>query len=64
MSELILFSLNAIIIYLLSDWILRRIESSRGEILPQRQIIFFAIFLVLALLSFTLLRQLMGPATA
>ena len=64
MSEMILFTLNAIIVYLLSDWILRRIESSRGQVLPQRQIVFFVIFLVLALLSFTLLRQLMGPAVA
>lgn len=63
MSELILFSLNAIIVYFLSDWILRRIESSRGQVLPQRQIVFFVIFLALALLSFTLLRQLLGPTT-
>ena len=63
MSELILFTLNAIIVYLLSDWILKRIESSRGKVLPQRQIVFFAIFLVLALLSFTLLRQWVSPTT-
>lgn len=59
MSELILFTLNAIFIYLLSDWILKRIESVRGKVLPQRQIAFFVIFLVLAMLSFALLRQLL-----
>ncbi len=64
MSELILFTLNAIIVYFLSDWILRRIESGRGQVLPQRQIVFFVIFLALAMLSFTLLRQLLGPAAA
>ena len=62
MSEMILFTLNAILIYLLSDWLLKRIEASRGQVLPQRQIVFFVIFLLLALLSFTLLNQLLGPA--
>jgi hypothetical protein len=62
MSDLILFTLNAIIIYLLSDWILRRIEAWRGGVLPQRQVVFFVIFLVLAMTSFTLLRNLLGPA--
>ena len=64
MSDLILFTLNAIIIYLLSDWILRRIEAFRGGVLPQRQVVFFVIFLVLAMSSFTLLRNLLGPAAA
>jgi hypothetical protein len=63
MSDLILFTLNAIIIYLLSDWILRRIEAFRGGVLPQRQAVFFVIFLVLAMTSFTLLRNLLGPAS-
>lgn len=64
MPDLILFTLNAIIIYLLSDWILRRIEASRGGVLPQRQVVFFVIFLVLAMTSFTLLRNLLGPSSA
>ncbi len=63
MSDLILFSLNAIIVYLLSDWILRRIEARRGAVLAQRQIVFFVIFLLLALTSFSLLRYLLSPGT-
>jgi len=63
MSELILFTLNAIVIYVLSDWILRRIEASRGGVLPNRQVIFFVIFLFLALVSFTVLRALLVPDT-
>jgi len=62
MSDLILFSLNGIIVYLLSDWILRVIERKRGAVIKQRQIVFFVIFLALALLSFSLLRNLLGTA--
>jgi hypothetical protein len=61
MSDLIIFTLNAIVIYFLSDWILRLIERRRGEVLKQRQVIFFVIFLGLALVSFAALRQLLGP---
>lgn len=63
MSDLIIFTLNAIVIYLLSDWIVRFYEQRRGEVLKQRQVVFFVIFLVLALSSFTLLRHLLGPGT-
>ena len=62
MSDLILFSLNGIIVYLLSDWILRVMERKRGAVIKQRQMVFFVIFLALALLSFSLLRSLLGAA--
>ena len=62
MSELILFTLNAIVIYLLSDWLLRMIEKRRGAVLKQRQVVFFVIFLVLVMTSFGFLRNLLGPA--
>jgi hypothetical protein len=60
MSDLIIFTLNAIVIYLFSDWLVRLIEKRRGEVLKQRQIIFFVIFLTLALGSFRLLKILLG----
>lgn len=60
MSDLLLFTLNAIAIYLIADRLVRWIERSRGSVLPQRQVVFFVIFLVLALLSFRLLRTLLG----
>ena len=60
MSDLIIFTLNAIVIYLLSDWLVRLIEKRRGEALKQRQVIFFVIFLTLALGSFRLLKILLG----
>jgi hypothetical protein len=60
MMELVLFTLNAIVVYLLSDWLVSLIEKQRGEVLKQRQAVFFVIFLVLALGSFQLLRNILG----
>lgn len=59
-TEILLFTLNAIVIYLIADWIIRMIEARRGEILKNRQVVFFAIFLVLALVSFRVLRVLLS----
>ena len=61
MSELILFALNGIVVYLVSDAILRAIEKHRGEVLKQRQVVFFFIFLVLIMTSFAILRNLLSP---
>lgn len=63
MLEILVFTLNAIIIYFLADWILQAIERKRGEVLKQRQLIFFAIILVLALVSFRILRVVLSTAT-
>ena len=57
--EILLFTLVAIVIYLVSDWIVRMIEVRRGAALKQRQVVFFAVFLVLALISFRVLRILL-----
>ncbi len=62
MSELILFTLNAVVIYLFSDWLVREIEKRRSGVMKQRQVVFFVIFLVLAMTSFGFLRNLLGPA--
>ena len=59
LMEILLFTLVAIVIYLVSDWIIRMIEARRGAALKQRQVIFFAVFLVLALVSFRVLRILL-----
>lgn len=64
MSELILFTLNAIVIYLLADRLVRWIEQRRGAVLKNRQIVFFVIFLALALLTFRLLQHLLGAPPA
>ena len=57
--EILLFTLNAIIIYLLADWIIRTLEKRKGQVLKNRQIVFFAVFLALALISFNLLPMLL-----
>ena len=56
--EIVVFTLNAIVIYFVSDWIVGFIERRRGGILPQRQVEFFVIILALALVSFQMLKQL------
>ena len=58
MNEILIFALNAIVMYFVADWIVRMIEMRRGEVLKQRQAIFFVIILVLFLVSFQLLRAL------
>jgi len=60
MNDLIIFTLNAVVIYVISDWLLRVLERRRGQVFKQRQVVFFAIFLVLALVSFALLRHFLG----
>ena len=54
--DILLFTLNGIIVYLVSDWIVRLIERRRGKVLEQRQVVFFVVFLVLILASFQLLK--------
>jgi len=59
--EILIFTLNAIIIYFVADWIVRMIEARRGEVFKQRQVVFFVVILVLALVTFRLLRMLLAP---
>ena len=54
--ELILFTVVALAVYWLSDVILKRIEHEAGRRLENRQLVFFAIMLLLASSSFYLLR--------
>jgi hypothetical protein len=58
--ELVVFTLVAIGLYFLSDWLLRRIEAAAGGMLEHRSLIFFAILLTSALASFWLIRRLFG----
>jgi surface polysaccharide O-acyltransferase-like enzyme len=59
MTEVLLFTLNAVLIYFLADWIIRAMETRKGEVLKNRQVVFFVVFLALALISFNLLRTLL-----
>jgi len=58
--EIVYFTLVAILLYLLADWILRRIEAYLGRVLKQRTVVFFVILLILALVSFAAIRDYVG----
>jgi hypothetical protein len=64
MMEILVFTLNAIVVYLLADWIIRAMERRKGEVLKNRQIIFFVVFLSLALISFNVLQTLLAASQA
>ena len=49
-------------LYFVSDWILDRIEVSRGERFKNRSIIFFVIILVLAFISFGFINYISLPS--
>jgi hypothetical protein len=59
MLEILLFTLNAIVIYLLADWLIRMVEKRKGDTIKNRQVVFFVIFLALALISFNVLQTLL-----
>ncbi len=56
--EVIYFTIAAIALYVVSDWILHRIEIRLGKRLEHRSLVFFGIILTLALTSFWLIRSL------
>lgn len=57
MMEIVFFTLNGIVIYLLSDWILNMIERHRDKPFANRSVVFFAIFLPLILISFQVINK-------
>ncbi len=57
--EVIYYTVVAAFLYFVSDWILDRIEVSRGERFKNRSVIFFCIILTLAFISFNLMKYLM-----
>jgi hypothetical protein len=58
--EIVYFTLVAILLYLLADWILRRIEAYLGRALEQRTVVFFVILLILALVGFAAIRAVVA----
>lgn len=59
--QIIYFTLTAIVLYLLSDRALDWLERRRGARFEHRTLIFFAILLVLALVTFEMIGRLTGP---
>lgn len=56
------FTLVAIVLYLVSDWLLERVEVAVGKRLEHRSLIFFAILLSLALVTFSVIQAQTGVA--
>ena len=53
--SIVWFTLVAIVLYLVSDWILQQIEVAAGKRFEHRTLLFFAILLTLALITFSLI---------
>ena len=58
--EILYFTLAAILLYLGADWILNRFENAAGKRFKYRSLVFFAILLTMALISFAVIRQMGG----
>jgi predicted PurR-regulated permease PerM len=59
--EVLYYTLIAAILYFVSDWLLDRIEVSRGARFKHRSLVFFVIILVLAFISFSLIKAMLLP---
>ncbi|MGI9272788.1 MAG: hypothetical protein ACR2QT_13505 [Woeseiaceae bacterium] len=58
--EIVYFTLVAAILYLISNWLVDRIEIAAGRRFQYRSLLFFGILLTLALISFSLIRIYTG----
>jgi hypothetical protein len=58
--EVVYFTLTAILLYLIADFILDRVERMAGRRFENRSLIFFGILLTLALVSFSAIRIYTG----
>lgn len=50
--EMLYYTVAAVALYAVSDWILNRIEAARGVRFANRTVVFFAIILTLSVFSF------------
>ena len=60
LMSIVYFTLAAVALYLLSDWILERAEVAAGRRFQYRSLVFFSILLTLAMTSFALISHLTG----
>jgi len=56
--EFVYYTIAGIVLYLGSDWILNRIEVSRGKRFEHRSLVFFVIILALAVVTFRIIEHL------
>ena len=55
--EMLYYTFAAILLYVVSDWILNQVEIRRGTRFENRSLVFFAIILVLSVALFNLVQQ-------
>jgi len=60
--NIILFTIVAVLLYFVSDWIVQRIELAAGRRLEHRTLLFFAVISVLAVATFALLESRLSGA--
>ena len=58
----IYYTVTAVLLYLISDWILNKIEQRVGKRLEYRSLLFFVIIAVLAVGSFEMIDRLVGES--
>lgn len=58
--EIVLFTIVAVVLYIVSDRALNYVEVRRGARFEHRSLIFFSILVILALVSFNLIQRLAG----
>ena len=56
----IYFTIVGIALYFVSDWLLQLVEAQTGRRFEYRTLIFFAILLTLALITFSFIQKLTG----
>jgi len=59
--DLVYFVITAAVLYLAADRLLDALERRAGRRFEQRSLVFFALLLAMALVTFALIRQLLGP---
>ena len=52
MLQILLYTVTAILLYLVSDWILAKMEEYRGKPFVSRSLVFFMIILILSVIVF------------
>ncbi len=58
LMSIVYFTLAAALLYLLSDWILERVEVTAGRRFQYRSLVFFCILFALAMTSFAVVSHL------
>lgn len=59
--EAVYFTVTGIVLYLLADRLVVLIERRAGRVLEHRTLLFFALLLSLALVTFALIRRFLTP---